>query len=130
MFWSVHRLAGIVTPANAAYSAAELAYQLGNSKAKALFTCLPLLDTALEAADKVGIPRNRIYLVDVPPQVATGAKAQGNFKTLEQLIKEGQSLPKLEKIQWGPGEGARRTAFLCYSSGTSGLPVRPMQHIS
>lgn len=36
--YAVHRLDGIVTPANAAYSASELEFQLKNSRAKALFT--------------------------------------------------------------------------------------------
>ncbi|KAL2003847.1 hypothetical protein VTN02DRAFT_1869 [Thermoascus thermophilus] len=120
--WATHRLAGIVSPANAAYSAAELAHQLVNSKAQALFTCLPLLSTALEAASKAGLPKNRIYLLEVPDQILGGAKAPAEYKTVSQLIKEGKSLPQLEKLKWSPGQGARTTAFLCYSSGTSGLP--------
>ena len=42
---------------------------------------------------------------------------------MDQLIQEGKKLPELEKLKWTKGEGTRRTAFLCYSSGTSGLPV-------
>lgn len=112
-----------MTPANAAYSAAELTHQLRDSKAKALFTCLPLLSTALEAAASAGFPKNRIYLLELPPQILGNAKAPAGYKTLSQFIEAGKSLPKLEQLKWGPGEGARRTAFLCYSSGTSGLPV-------
>jgi acyl-CoA synthetase (AMP-forming)/AMP-acid ligase II len=36
--YAVHRLDGVVSPANAAYSASELEFQLKNSRAKALFT--------------------------------------------------------------------------------------------
>lgn len=36
--YAVHRLNGIATPANAAYSASELEFQLKSSGAKALFT--------------------------------------------------------------------------------------------
>jgi acyl-CoA synthetase (AMP-forming)/AMP-acid ligase II len=114
----------VVSPANAAYSAAELTHQLRDSKAQVLFTCLPLLKTALEAAGKAGIPQNRIYLIDVPAQVRGDAKTSAEYKTVDQLIEEGKSLPKVEKLKWVPGQGARTTAFLCYSSGTSGLPVR------
>ena len=113
----------MVTPANAAYSAAELTYQLKDSKATSLFTCAPLLETALTAAQKVGIPQNRVYIVDLPLEFVGNARAPSHFKTLEQLIAAGKSLPKVEKLQWGPGHGARTTAFVCYSSGTSGLPV-------
>ncbi|TAQ86621.1 hypothetical protein B7494_g5056 [Chlorociboria aeruginascens] len=68
--YAVHRLSGVVSPANAAYSASELTFQLKSSGAKALFT------------------------------------------------KE----PELEALKWEKGQGARQTAYLCYSSGTSGLP--------
>lgn len=110
--WATHRLSGVVSPANAAYSASELTHQLVDSKAKALFTCLPLLSTALEAAEKAGIPKNRIYLLEVPDQLLGGAKAPPEFKTVSQLIKEGESLPQLEKLKWSPGQGSRTTAFL------------------
>ncbi|KAF9887332.1 hypothetical protein FE257_010327 [Aspergillus nanangensis] len=122
LFWAVHQLGGVVSPANAAYSAAELKHQILDSGAKALFTCLPLLPTALEAASMAGLPKERVYLIELPPQVTGGAKAPTQFKTFSQFIEQGKSLPKVEKLNWSAGEGARRTAFLCYSSGTSGLP--------
>lgn len=121
--WATHQLGGIVSPANAAYSPEELKHQLLDSQAKALFTCLPLLSTALEAASLAGFPKDRIYLIDLPAQLTGGAKAPAELKTLAQFFEAGKSLPKLEKLNWSAGEGARRTAFLCYSSGTSGLPV-------
>jgi hypothetical protein len=102
----------------------ELAHQLIDCKAKALFTCLPLLQTALGAAARAGIPCNRIYLLDLPGKLLGGAKAPAEYKTVSQLIDEGKSLPELVKLKWCRGQGARTTAFLCYSSGTSGLSVR------
>lgn len=42
---------------------------------------------------------------------------------MEDLVNEGQKLPKLDQLNWVKGQGARQVAFLCYSSGTSGLPV-------
>jgi acyl-CoA synthetase (AMP-forming)/AMP-acid ligase II len=122
--WAIHRLNGISSPANAAYSADELAYQLKNSGATVLFTCLPLLPVALEAASKAGIARERIYICELPEQAQGGMKATNEFKTLGHLVEDGLSLPALEPIKWTAGQGARQTAFLCYSSGTSGLPVR------
>ncbi|KAL4932940.1 acyl--CoA ligase [Aspergillus undulatus] len=117
--WATHELGGIVSPASAAYSAPELKHQLLDSKAKALFTCVPLLPTALEAASAAGLPKERIYLIDVLPG---GGKIPAQYKTVSQLVEAGKSLPKLEKTKWRAGEAARRAAFLCYSSGTSGLP--------
>ncbi|KAL4782212.1 hypothetical protein BJX76DRAFT_359200 [Aspergillus varians] len=117
--WATLNLGGIVSPANAAYSAEELKHQLLDSKAKALFTCAPLLSTALEAASAAGLPQERIYLIDILPD---SGKVPAQYKTLSQLVEAGKSLPRLENLSWSAGEGARRTAFLCYSSGTSGLP--------
>ncbi|CAO2653848.1 Nn.00g105810.m01.CDS01 [Neocucurbitaria sp. VM-36] len=119
--WATHRLGGIQTPANAAYSAPELEYQLKNSGAKALFTCVPLLEIAREAAKKSNIADNRIYILEVPEKFAGKATPKG-LKTVDDFIREGQKLDRLEPLKWEPGHGAKRAAFLCYSSGTSGLP--------
>ncbi|KAE8356137.1 hypothetical protein BDV28DRAFT_127717 [Aspergillus coremiiformis] len=120
--WATHQLGGMVSPANAAYSAPELKYQLLDSQAKVLFTCVPLLSTALEAASLAGFPKDRIYLLEVPTQLTGDTRVPVQYKTVSQFIEAGQALPKLEKFHWEAGEGARRIAFLCYSSGTSGLP--------
>ncbi|GAM84216.1 hypothetical protein ANO11243_022100 [Dothideomycetidae sp. 11243] len=119
--WATHRLGGIQTPANSQYSQSELEYQLKDSGAKCLFTCLPLLETAKAACKKVGIPEERIYLLPVPDVLSSGLSGNG-FKTIDDLISEGSQLEALPVQKWSNGEGAKRTAFLCYSSGTSGLP--------
>ncbi|KAI0413270.1 hypothetical protein F5X98DRAFT_352530 [Xylaria grammica] len=119
--WAVHRLSGVVTPANAMYSAAELQHQLTSSGSKALFTCPSLLDNALKATRASGIPDDRVFLLDIP-----GQARDPRFKTIDDLISEGRSLPELETLKWTKGQGARQTAYLCYSSGTSGLPKAVM----
>ncbi len=116
--WAIHRINGVSSPANAAYSADELRHQLINSGSQVLFTVMPLLKTALEAAAKANIPKSKIYICEMP----NDPPIPKEFKTLSQLLKEGESLPELEPIRWSKGQGARQTAFLCYSSGTSGLP--------
>ncbi|CZT48477.1 probable phenylacetyl-CoA ligase [Rhynchosporium secalis] len=118
--YAVHRLNGIATPANAAYSASELEFQLKSSGAKALFTCIPLLETSLQAAKAAGIPNERVYILELPKELS-GDK-QIPFKTASQLIDAGSKLPALEDSEWEKGQGAKQTAYLCYSSGTSGLP--------
>ncbi|KAJ5089220.1 Acyl-CoA ligase inpC [Penicillium argentinense] len=121
-FWAVHRLGGLVSPANAAYSAPELKHQLLDSGAKALFTCVPLLPVALQAAALAGLPKSKIYLIDVPQAMLGSAQPSKEFKSVSDILEAGKSLPPVDELKWGPGDGARRTAFLCYSSGTSGLP--------
>jgi acyl-CoA synthetase (AMP-forming)/AMP-acid ligase II len=115
---AVHRLSGIATPANVAYSVEELEHQLRSSGAKALFTCAPVLETALKAAKAVGISEDKIFIMDLPHH-----SQKPPFKTVEDLVEMGHSIPELEPLKWVKGQGARQTAFLCYSSGTSGLPV-------
>ncbi|KPM42945.1 hypothetical protein AK830_g3623 [Neonectria ditissima] len=118
---AIHRVSGIATPASAAYSASELEQQLRSSGAKALFTCLPLLDTALAAAKAVGIKDGNIFILPLP-----GFDKQVPFNTVDDLIEEGKTLPELAALNWAKGQGARQVAYLCYSSGTSGLPKAVM----
>ncbi|KAG7061977.1 4-coumarate-CoA ligase [Colletotrichum scovillei] len=121
--WAVHRLNGISSPANAMYNAEELTHQLVTSKCKALFTVQSLLPVALKAAKAAGIPECYIYLCDMPGQQEARF---GQYKTVAELTLQGQTLPRLEPIKWNRGQGQRQTAFLCYSSGTSGLPKAVM----
>lgn len=80
---------------------------------------MPLLDNALEAASKVGIPKDRIFLLSLPK-----TENDSSFVTIDDLIRKGESLPPRQPLPWIKGQGRRQTAFLSYSSGTSGLPVR------
>ncbi|TVY85937.1 Acyl-CoA ligase, partial [Lachnellula willkommii] len=118
--YAAHRLSGIASTANAAYSASELEFQLKSSGAKALFTCIPLLDISLQAAKVAGIPNDRVFILEMPKEFTGDISPP--FKTVTQLIIDGARLPKLEPLRWEKGQGARQTAYLCYSSGTSGLP--------
>lgn len=119
--WATHRLGAAQTPANAAYSASELAYQLQDAGAEALFTCSTHLDIALEAARQAGIPPNRVFLMVLPNETSENLAKSGHM-TIDNLIETGKSLPATIPPDWSQGEGAHRPAFLCYSSGTSGLP--------
>ncbi|KAI9828290.1 MAG: hypothetical protein M1819_006628 [Sarea resinae] len=120
--WAVHRLSGIVTPINAAYSAPEVTHQLKASGAKALFTCVPLLPLAREAAQQAGIPQDKVYLIDLPVEITGQTSLSNEFKTVNQLIQAGEKLPRLEALKWAEHQGSTQVAFLSYSSGTSGLP--------
>ncbi|KAH7161166.1 hypothetical protein EDB81DRAFT_783977 [Dactylonectria macrodidyma] len=114
---SIHRLNGVASLSSAALSASELEQQLRSSRAKALFTCIPLLKTGLKAADAAGIPRNHIFIL---PMLDADDKVP--FKTIEDLIDDGTNLSELPPLNWTQGQGARQAAYLLYSSGTSGLP--------
>ncbi|KAM0543291.1 hypothetical protein ACHAPJ_012375 [Fusarium lateritium] len=115
---AVHRLSGIAAAASAEYSAADLTYQLRQSGSKIIFTCAPLLPKALEAAASVEIPQSRIFLLPLPGHDSKGF----GHATVDDLIADGKDCPPLDPVVWPAGQGARQVAYLCYSSGTSGLP--------
>lgn len=65
-----------------------------------------------------GIPRQRIFIMPM-----SGAESDSSFVTADDLEAEGRLLPHTSPSTWTKGQGARQTAYLGYSSGTSGLPV-------
>lgn len=79
---------------------------------------MPLLDTALKAAKAVGIPSEAIFILPMP-----GGEKKSSFTTVDELVAEGKNLPPVAPVKWIKGQGERQVAYLCYSSGTSGLPV-------
>lgn len=123
MSWAAHRLNGVCCPISPAYTTEQVAHQLEFVKCKALFTSAPLIEVALEAAATAGIPRNHVYILEIPEAATKGQKAPKDLKTVDQLIEQGRDKSPLPGLNWSPGQGARQTAFLCSSSGTSGLPV-------
>ncbi|PSR80534.1 4-coumarate-CoA ligase [Coniella lustricola] len=118
---AILRLNGVVSP----YNIEELTHQLRTSRCKALFTVAPLLPVAVPAANAAGISRDRIFIIEMTADQSLVETRLG-FKTVEQLLQRGEILKELPPILWEQGQGARQTAFLCYSSGTSGLPKAVM----
>lgn len=121
--WAVHRIGGILTCVNAAYNASELEYQMKDSGAKAIFTCLPLLQTAKDGVKSMKLSDDKIYILPLAESV-TGGMSNSGHKTIEDLIQAGSKLDPIKEsdASWSRGDGKKRCAFLCYSSGTSGLP--------
>lgn len=120
--WAVHRLSGIVTTVHASSVASEVANQLAQTKSKALFTCRSLLPIAVPAARTAGIPLDRIFLLDVASDGPDTADTR-RFRTFQSLLDLGVPRLPLEPLAWEKGQGASQIAFICFSSGTSGVPV-------
>ena len=105
----------------------EAVNHLRLSGAKCIFTTLTHLQRAREAAGLCGIEEDRIFLLEMPSQLVAGKKRPEHLVTLDQLIESGSRV-RLEKLRFQKGQGARQTAYLCSSSGTSGLPVLSAPH--
>ena len=101
--------------ANPAYTADELEYQLGVTKARVLLSHPGSLPVALAAAKKAGVPSERVIVFD--------AVEGANNTTVHTLIEEGLAQPQqFVERRLAPGEGKKKLAFLSFSSGTTGRP--------
>ena len=106
---------GIVSPANPLYTADELAFQLRDSGAKGLVTQPANLPTALLAAQKAGLPLNRILLLGTQPNTTTTTThTPAHFTTIRTTTHTPITKPTITPDN--------DLAFLVYSSGTTGLP--------
>ncbi|CAK7223493.1 hypothetical protein SCUCBS95973_005198 [Sporothrix curviconia] len=133
IFLGILMAGGVFTGANPTFVARELAHQLRDSGAKFLITAASSLATAFEAADTVGLPHSRIYVLDEvasapapsavvaaerPPRPATDAGGARHWLDLLQ-----DNFRRALVFDWvEPAYPATTTCCLNYSSGTTGVP--------
>ncbi|TFY80800.1 hypothetical protein EWM64_g3213 [Hericium alpestre] len=115
-----------LTLANPAYTPAELAHQYTDSGAGLVFVHPNLLDSVLEMLKLVGVTgehaRRRIVVMQYEPGEAAERKGSGkDLVWLEDLLGLGEEKEE-EKFEGDGPDGVNATAFLCYSSGTTGKP--------
>ncbi|KAI9452564.1 phenylacetyl-CoA ligase [Lactarius psammicola] len=116
VFWALHRLGAISSNSNPAYTFEEITHQLRLTKATTIIVHSQFLKTALEACKEVGLPAERIVIMDQ-------ATFDAPHTTVEQLIQDGLSHnANFIERKLGEGEAKTKIAFLCLSSGTTGPP--------
>ncbi|KAG6035719.1 hypothetical protein E4U41_005947 [Claviceps citrina] len=110
--YGLHWAGGIASPANPTYTVDELARQLSDSKAVALVTQMSFLKTAVEAAQKAGIPLDRVILMG---DDRDGSKQHRHWTDV--TARGAQFQPTKTAL-----DPKKDLAYLVYSSGTTGLP--------
>ena len=106
VFHGILRAGATVTTINSLYTAGEIEKQLRDAGASWLITVSPLLGAAQQAAEAVGIPAERLVVLD-------GADGHPDLRS---LLGEGRAAPE---VSFDP---ATHVAVLPYSSGTTGIP--------
>ncbi len=106
VFHGALRVGAVVTTLNSLYTAEEIASQLRDAEATWFITVSPLLPQAKAAAAEVGIPAERLIVLD-------GAEGHPN---LRDLLTSGEQPPE---VSFDP---MTHLAVLPYSSGTTGKP--------
>jgi len=106
-----------VSGASPAYNVEEMTYALKTANAKFLMTVPSAMVVAAAAAKNVGIPKERVFLLE---------GSLDGFTTMQQLLEIGRSYgdngqtPSF-KIPMGK-TNKDVCGFLSFSSGTTGLP--------
>ncbi|KAJ9657044.1 hypothetical protein H2198_004536 [Neophaeococcomyces mojaviensis] len=112
IIYGVFFAGGIVSPANPGYGPDELAFQLENSGSKAIVTTKAFLPSALQAAEKAGIAKDRILLCGEE-------RDEGHLVKHWTNIRKTSGALRYRRRKLHPDNDL---AFLVYSSGTTGLP--------
>ncbi|RIB02489.1 hypothetical protein C2G38_2149983 [Gigaspora rosea] len=102
---------GKVTTANPKYEATDLSYQLTDSGASVLIVHPEILEVAIEASINAKIPASRVLLF--------GDKEIKGYKPYRSVLINDR---EIEPIYYTPEEAKSTTAYLIYSSGTTGEP--------
>ncbi|CAI2172452.1 4263_t:CDS:10 [Funneliformis geosporum] len=99
---------GKVSPINPLYTVDECAFQLKDSGASVIIVIPSCLSNVIKAASAANIPKSKIFLFD--------EEEINGIRPFSSLISEQEINP----IEYSPEEAKLTTAFLCYSSGTTG----------
>jgi 4-coumarate--CoA ligase len=121
VIWGCHYAGGIVAPVNPALSIQELHQQIKRSEARGIVVHPDCFSVATKAAQIAKIPMDRVLALRFDRQVPT----DDGISTVEQFIANVKVASDM--MHYRPIINSQRdTAFLVYSSGTTGLPKAVM----
>ncbi|OAG35043.1 hypothetical protein AYO21_10775 [Fonsecaea monophora] len=119
LYWGTVAAGCVFTGCSPSASVTELSYQLKDSDAKLIITSAAGVQTALEAAAQVGIPRHRVFEFADPldKRTQSGLPSWTDIWATEQ-----QSATWTWKRISSAKEAQETTVAINYSSGTTGTP--------
>ncbi|KAL2825067.1 hypothetical protein BDW59DRAFT_146767 [Aspergillus cavernicola] len=118
--WAVHRLNGICLPIHPFSIVPEVVAHMTNARCKVIFTCQSLVANTLVATKELSIPQDRIYTMALPEGYVQNPEPIDQFKSVEELIFEGEKLEAIPALAWEKGQAKTQVAYYCATSGTSG----------
>lgn len=119
---SALRVGAIACGVSPDYTVEELVYSLRLSKAKFIFASINGLPNAQQAASKAGIPARNVLLIDGP-----GSNGETRARDLVEQGRHYTAAEAAEPYQLPAGKTNKEVcAWLCFSSGTTGLPKAVM----
>ena len=86
----------------------ELVHHIQDSRPKVIVVGKPVFEVAKKAAVQCGIPKHNIYVME--------EEDHEQYRSIWSLAGKEE----LEPRRLSPQEAKERTAFMCYSSGTTG----------
>jgi len=107
----------IFSGANPIYTVNEVAYQMQDTGAKAIFVHPSLLDTAISAARKAGLPQDRLFQFDDHPH-----PEKEGVKDWFSVLGSDSAASSYHWPKLSPEQAKETVATINYSSGTTGLP--------
>ena len=114
---AVTRVGGIVSGASPAYNVEEMTYALKTAKARFLMTLPGSMEVAIEAAEKAGLSKERVFMLE---------GSLDGYKNLQDLIEIGKGYGSSGQVKpYDIPKGKTNgdiCGFLSFSSGTTGLP--------
>lgn len=112
----------------------ENAKHMKHSNCNILIVSPALVESGRIVAGELGEADVRLYLTGPVANDSTNTEADGhgngNLKTTDELLDLGQSLDPLPVLNWSPEEAQSSIAYLCATSGTSGVQVICVKPIS